>query len=470
MGIQRDAYASYKLLAKELVSLGYSVEDTMENDRTIVTYTSPAGKSWSTPAANLNYPVTPPAVKALSQNKDEATKFAVAKGVNAPATLRVDKNYIDENAVADFVTRYGKLVVKPLDRSLSLGLTTDVSTVPRAIKAIASAAEHSSGVLVQEQVFGDEIRFAVIDGKVISALMRQTPRVVGDGVSTVKKLIDQDNKQRQAIDYSLVPYPLLAGSMIRKSVDLKAIPGNGEVVELSRATMVARGCSVYDVLEQVHSSYLSIVRSLVDELDTGFIVVDMFVENYREPARDNNYWFIEFNTSPVLKLFYACRDGNMHDILPALARAIDKKIHAVKKRTLGGFEHVAIPNLGIKRSIAKIDTGAYSGAVGCSMVEVVKRNGKKTLRFSPGKRSKQVFETTAYSERRVRSSSGHSQKRYLIETEVIIQDHTYPITIGLSDRSDMKHEILIGRRFLREQNLLVDVSINQEYDTDREVK
>jgi hypothetical protein len=68
----------------------------------------------------------------------------------------------------------------------------------------------------------------------------------------------------------------------------------------------------------------------------------------------------------------------------------------------------------------------------------------------------------------VRSSTGHEVKRYIICTEIVVNEKKYPITIGLSNRSKMLREILVGRRFLRENNILVDTRINQELDLDKD--
>lgn len=470
MDIISDAHASYKLLARELSALGYAVSEEQDDKRLFVSYISPKGRIWRARAAMIDYPFTSATVRALSKNKAEATKFVTLHGMHAPATIKVTGDTVDMTRVEKFLGRYGRVVVKPLNRSLSIGLTTDITTPIKVQKAIKKAAKYSAEVLVQEQVFGEEVRFAVINGKVVSALLRRTPRVVGDGISTVAELVDKENEERRKIDYTLVTYPLLTEELIHKSIDLMKVPAPGEVVELSRATMISKGCSVYDILGEVDESYVRLVESLVSDLDTGFIVVDIFIRNFHEPANQDNYWFIEFNTSPVLKLFYSCRDGGMHDILPALAEAIDTKMHTTTKQTLGSFEKVSIPSFGIKNMIAKIDTGAYSGALGCTEARVIKRDGKKILQFSPGKRSKKIFETDRFSQKHVRSSNGQSEKRYLIETELVIGGRTYAATITLSDRSEMKHEMLIGRRFLREHNLLVDVTLNQEYDTDSEAK
>jgi len=127
-----------------------------------------------------------------------------------------------------------------------------------------------------------------------------------------------------------------------------------------------------------------------------------------------------------------------------------------------------MPQFGIKDVIAKIDTGAFSGAMHCSLIEEYTRpsDGKNILRFIPSDNQANVTEVEDYEVIQVRSSTGHEVRRYLVGTEMIIKDTRYTITIGLSDRSKMQREILIGRRFLRENNILVDTRIHQELDND----
>lgn len=142
------------------------------------------------------------------------------------------------------------------------------------------------------------------------------------------------------------------------------------------------------------------------------------------------------------------------------------------REIFGSFEHVSIPSLGIVNAVAKVDTGAYSGALHCSSIKEYTRksDGKKILKFTPSEDAANSKELMRYARSYVRSSTGHRIRRYLFDTNIVIKDKKYPIRIGLSDRSDMNYEILIGRRFLRENNLLVDVLINQELDTDLEKK
>lgn len=141
-----------------------------------------------------------------------------------------------------------------------------------------------------------------------------------------------------------------------------------------------------------------------------------------------------------------------------------------KGMTIGWVEEVSFPELGLDNIEAKVDTGAYSGALHCTGIKVVRRglSRKRVLRYLPDGRKDLARETDKFYETHVRSALGHGQKRYIIETEIVLKGKKYPIMIGLSDRSDMKRPMLLGRRFLRENNLLVDVRINAEYDDEGE--
>lgn len=139
-------------------------------------------------------------------------------------------------------------------------------------------------------------------------------------------------------------------------------------------------------------------------------------------------------------------------------------------KTVGCFEYVSLPDLGIPHELAKIDTGAFSGALHCTDIKIVRRGvvRKRILRFTPLGNPKLATETDTFIKTYIRSATGHRIKRFLIDTTIEIQGKTYPIRIGLSDRTDLKRNVLIGRRFLRENNFLVDVHINQEYDDEGE--
>lgn len=140
----------------------------------------------------------------------------------------------------------------------------------------------------------------------------------------------------------------------------------------------------------------------------------------------------------------------------------------VKNRpVLGIIEQVSLPDLGVFDVQAKIDTGAYSGALHCESIEVAEReDGKRVLRIQPIDTSKPIVEVESFRKLSARSASGHQEVRYVIDTPIIVRNKTYTITIGVTKRDMMNMKVLVGRRFLRRNHMIVDVLINQELDDD----
>ena len=132
---------------------------------------------------------------------------------------------------------------------------------------------------------------------------------------------------------------------------------------------------------------------------------------------------------------------------------------AQSAKTIGRVLQLDLPLLGIESLAAKVDTGAFNGALHAGKVrEVADKQGNVRLRFSPLGSSGHTIEVDNYHKRRVKSSNGVTANRYAIDTEVTIMEHTYPITLTLTNRAPMKYQMLIGRKFLRLHGFLVDVT------------
>jgi hypothetical protein len=132
------------------------------------------------------------------------------------------------------------------------------------------------------------------------------------------------------------------------------------------------------------------------------------------------------------------------------------------KRILGHVESIDIPTLGVTGVLAKVDTGAFSGALHCS--DIVISDDGKSLSFNPLGKRKLRITVNNFKKRYVRSTNGEREQRFVIPVELSIQGSTYSTMISLADRTQMGFEILIGRRLLREHSMLVDVAVNGEYD------
>jgi hypothetical protein len=126
--------------------------------------------------------------------------------------------------------------------------------------------------------------------------------------------------------------------------------------------------------------------------------------------------------------------------------------------TIGRLEHIALPGLGVDRVQAKIDTGAYRSALHYQKLRVRKKDGVKQLvvTFQMGRvRKTKAFRS--FKRVTVKSSNGETSRRYLISTQVKLNGCIVRTEATLFDRSDMKYQVLLGRKFLRGR-FVVDVS------------
>lgn len=134
-----------------------------------------------------------------------------------------------------------------------------------------------------------------------------------------------------------------------------------------------------------------------------------------------------------------------------------KNHHALQ--IIGRLEKIVLPDLGGVAVEAKIDTGAYRTAIHCESCREITSDGRVQLEaiFNlDGKGNKTVY-FPEFSQREVKNSFGQSETRYSIKTKIRIGGRDIRSDVTLTDRSEMKYQVLIGRKTLL-RKFLVDVN------------
>ncbi len=113
-----------------------------------------------------------------------------------------------------------------------------------------------------------------------------------------------------------------------------------------------------------------------------------------------------------------------------------------------------LPDVDIPWVKAKLDTGARTSSLHAYAVTPFTREGVEWVRFRvrPWQESIEnevVVECPVHDRRRVRSSSGHVQERFVVVMRIVLVGREVLAEVTLSNRDQMGFRMLIGREALR---------------------
>lgn len=132
------------------------------------------------------------------------------------------------------------------------------------------------------------------------------------------------------------------------------------------------------------------------------------------------------------------------------------------KMIIGNLEVCDLPELNIHQMQVRIDTGAKTSSLHVDNLQPYEQDGQTWVRFDLHPDIHNVDSIVACNwpvadVRRIKSSNGSTEKRYVISILFSLGGQQWPIEITLTDRSDMSYLMLFGREGMGDR-VLVDPS------------
>ncbi len=138
---------------------------------------------------------------------------------------------------------------------------------------------------------------------------------------------------------------------------------------------------------------------------------------------------------------------------------------------IGWREHVGLPDLGLDRIAAKIDTGARTSALHASRIRTFERDGALWVSFYPthGRHdADHRCEALVRETRDIKNTSGVPESRIVIRTRLTVAGRKWTIDLSLADRWNMSFPLIVGRSSLSHHRIAVDTG--RSYLTDRKTR
>lgn len=205
--------------------------------------------------------------------------------------------YENDDQAAAFLDEHQPTVVKPVNGAHGAGVTVNISTIDDLKKAVEVAKEQDpwNEVLLQKMIHGDDARLLVIGGRFVAAVRRIPAQVKGDGVRSLKELIEHENETnpKRVTGYTGTMRKIdmeSAQSFLKE--DINRVPGKGECVQVIGTSNTSMGGVAVDETESIPKGIIKKVEALAAELRLPTCGVDFLIDG------KGDYYFLEINGSP----------------------------------------------------------------------------------------------------------------------------------------------------------------------------
>jgi cyanophycin synthetase len=202
------------------------------------------------------------------------------------------------------------VVVKPLDgnhgRGVCLNLRSDDDV--RAAFPIAQAESRRGYLVVETFVTGKDYRCLIVGGRMQAIAERVPAHVMGDGIRTVRELVDQTNADpRRGVGHEKVLTKIrtdeTATEVLRgQGHEWDSVPAEGEMVKLALTGNMSTGGISIDRTFDAHPDNVEIAEEAARMVGLDVAGIDFICPDISAPVREIGGAICEVNAAPGFRM------------------------------------------------------------------------------------------------------------------------------------------------------------------------
>ncbi len=268
--------------------------------------------------------------EAIAQDKQLTKLLLHAAGVPVPIGRPVESA---EDAWQAARELGGAVVVKPRDGNQGKGVAVNLFTREEVLAAYAAAREIADEVLVERYLPGQDHRLLVVNGKLVAAARRAPPQVTGDGVRSIRELVEELNRDpRRGDDHATaltrVKLDAIAlATLAGQSWTADSVPPAGALVLLRNNGNLSTGGSATDVTDEVHPAVAARAVEAAQAIGLDVCGVDLLCETVTRPLEEQSGGVVEVNAAPGLRMHLEPSYGHRRDAGEAIVSAMFEEGH-----------------------------------------------------------------------------------------------------------------------------------------------
>ena len=266
--------------------------------------------------------------ESIAQDKELTKKLLFAAGVPVPHGRPVT-DAADAWAAAQEIGV--PVVVKPRDGNQGKGVSVNIHTKEEVMQAYENARSFREEILVERFLPGNDYRLLVIGDRLVAAARREPPFVTGDGVHSVKELVDIVNADPRRGDghaTSLTKIRFDEVALMRlqeQGYESDSVPDKGVRVILRNNANLSTGGSATDVTDDVHPEVAARAVAAAQMVGLDVCGVDVVCETVLRPLEEQQGGVVEVNAAPGLRMHLNPSFGKGRDVGEAIISQVFPK-------------------------------------------------------------------------------------------------------------------------------------------------
>lgn len=215
------------------------------------------------------------------------------------------------------------IVLKPRFGNQGKGVLVNIKNEKEAIKGYEVLSKNYKDIMIEKNIFGRDYRICVVDGRVVAVSERIPPYVIGDGMKTVKDLIDELNKDTMRGEDHEKPLTKvklndeLKTYIGKMGYDLNTIVPKGKKLVLRENANLSTGGKAIDSTDIICKENIDICEMTAKSIGLDICGIDICCEDIGKPITKDGA-IIEVNAAPGIRMHHYPSEGKSRNVAGAI--------------------------------------------------------------------------------------------------------------------------------------------------------